>query len=301
VGLILYRKIQPETAGAGKFRGGAAVETVIAPHGASGNLLVTHYSQGHDHPTSKGVAGGYPSSVQGGAILRKAQLPSGDIPRSVDEITYESLEIVPAKGIAHMNEGDLFLSFCTGGSGFGDPLERTLDLVARDVERMAVAPELAARAYGVVVYDAGTVDAAATEKLRLQVRDESLQEAIVTGTKDRREAPGLAKRLLSIGEAVDVLEAPGGTVCACSKCGHVYGPGDADPKMGASYRHRRLEDISRLNRFAASAEEFVLREFFCPECALLIKSDVVRPEWAVEPDAELDLSSLVARPQREAA
>jgi N-methylhydantoinase B len=59
----------------------------------------------------------------------------------------------------------------SGGGGFGDPLERNAELVARDVADGMVSMQAAARDYGVIV-DPITfkVDAEATAKLRDEPR-----------------------------------------------------------------------------------------------------------------------------------
>jgi N-methylhydantoinase B len=62
------------------------------------------------------------------------------------------------------------LHFVTwGGGGWGDPLERESSLVALEVDRGLVTAA-GARRYGVVLAEDGTVDAAATETLRDQLR-----------------------------------------------------------------------------------------------------------------------------------
>ena len=58
-----------------------------------------------------------------------------------------------------------------GAGGWGDPLERPADLVARDVRRGLVSAEAAERDYGVVI-DGVRVDEAATAELRRGPRAE---------------------------------------------------------------------------------------------------------------------------------
>ena len=63
----------------------------------------------------------------------------------------------------------------TGGGGWGDPLEREVELVARDVTEGRVSPPAAESHYGVVLQaradlDGYDVDAAATAKLRADLR-----------------------------------------------------------------------------------------------------------------------------------
>jgi N-methylhydantoinase B len=67
-------------------------------------------------------------------------------------------------------EADDQLHFITwGGGGWGDPLERDPALVAREI-REGLVTSGGALAYGVVADMGGTVDAAATEALRTQIR-----------------------------------------------------------------------------------------------------------------------------------
>ncbi len=294
IGLILYRKLQPATAGAGRFRGGAGVETLIVPRDVD-SLMVAQYSQGHDHPASKGVYGGYPSSVQGTLILRGAHWQiedegGPDVPTSLDAVDLEYVEPVPAKGVLQLGPEDAVLSWCTGGSGFGDPLERSSALVAADVERLSVTRTMAQQLYGVVLNGEGQVESGATEALRQQLRRERLEHASPAAIPAIAGPDGAAGGVeLAIGDAVQVISDGPHTRCRCAKCGFVYGPAEIDPKMGAKHRDRKLEDISPLNRFAASKDVFVVREFFCPSCAVLIDAQVVRPDDAVTPDMELSL------------
>jgi len=82
------------------------------------------------------------------------------------------------------------LHFITwGGGGWGDPLERDPELVGKEIRQGLVTPN-GAKAYGVVADSEGVVDAAATEKLRAELR------------ADRGELP-----LFDYGPGIDVLRA----------------------------------------------------------------------------------------------
>jgi N-methylhydantoinase B len=60
----------------------------------------------------------------------------------------------------------------TGGGGYGDPLDREVERVWRDVRDEYVSVEQARRVYGVVVDpDTGAVDETATQELRAQLRN----------------------------------------------------------------------------------------------------------------------------------
>jgi N-methylhydantoinase B len=70
-------------------------------------------------------------------------------------------------GLTQLGPGDVITMDAAGGGGYGDPLERDPDLVARDVREEYVSPESAREDYGVVIDPAtGEVDRAATQELR---------------------------------------------------------------------------------------------------------------------------------------
>ena len=73
--------------------------------------------------------------------------------------------------------GDLLYFNTWGGGGWGDPYARDPELVRQDVERRLVTPE-GARRYGVVMSDDGSVDAAATEALRAELRSNRQELAL---------------------------------------------------------------------------------------------------------------------------
>jgi len=68
-----------------------------------------------------------------------------------------------------VKKGDLLYFNTWGGGGWGDPYERDPELVRQDVARRLVTVD-GARRYGVVIGDDGSVDTAATEALREQLR-----------------------------------------------------------------------------------------------------------------------------------
>ena len=62
--------------------------------------------------------------------------------------------------------GDRLIVEMPGGGGYGDPLSRDPDAVARDVRLGFVSIDAAQQEYGVVLDAAAQVDVAATESLR---------------------------------------------------------------------------------------------------------------------------------------
>lgn len=173
--LYLYRRIQPDTGGAGRFRGGATLSMMYVPHDVERIPTKIMHAIGIAQPGSAGIFGGYPSSTNQFVIKRgtdvRRRLAEGSIPSELDEIDGE-LEVYP-DSIVNTSQGadDVYRCVAMGGGGYLDPLDRDVELVLRDVVNGVVTPDHARDRYGVVVdVAAGVVDAAATERRRDQIR-----------------------------------------------------------------------------------------------------------------------------------
>lgn len=90
--------------------------------------------------------------------------------RKILERTDGSRQALPAKcdNVA-VSEGDVLHYFTWGCGGWGDPLQREPDVVARDV-RDGLVTAAGARRYGVVLDAHGDVDTCATDELRAKLR-----------------------------------------------------------------------------------------------------------------------------------
>jgi N-methylhydantoinase B len=78
--------------------------------------------------------------------------------------------LLPSKFNITIRKDDLFRHEVAGAGGYGDPLERDPAAVARDVRNEVVSREAARADYGVVVASDGRPDAAATARLRDDLR-----------------------------------------------------------------------------------------------------------------------------------
>jgi N-methylhydantoinase B len=132
----------PDTGGAGRFRGGLALERSWRCLTPDTSLVVRSDRQLH---APYGLAGG-----SGGAcsenVLRR---PDGSAERLAPMFS------------TTIQAGDVFHHRTAGGGGFGDPRERAPEAVAADVRDGKVSVGAAREQYGVVVRD-GEVDEAAT-------------------------------------------------------------------------------------------------------------------------------------------
>ena len=140
----------PDSGGAGKHRGGNGL-SVAYEFLADGQIAI-HDERWLTYPW--GVLGGDPGMRSTKRIVR----------------TDGSEEWLPAKcdGI-EVREGDVLYFNTWGGGGWGDPTEREAELIRADIERGLVTRD-GARRYGVVIADDGSVDSAATEALRAEMR-----------------------------------------------------------------------------------------------------------------------------------
>jgi N-methylhydantoinase B len=70
--------------------------------------------------------------------------------------------VLDSKGTYSVQRGDLVTTYLSGGGGYGDPLERSLDAVAADLRGGLLSATKAREAYGVICDEAGEIDRAAT-------------------------------------------------------------------------------------------------------------------------------------------
>ncbi|MEM1413063.1 MAG: hydantoinase B/oxoprolinase family protein [Pseudomonadota bacterium] len=140
----------PDSGGAGLHRGGNGLS--VAYRFLCDGTISVHDERWLTYPW--GVRGGAPGMRSTKRLVR----------------TDGSSEWLPSKaeGIK-VKAGDLLYFNTWGGGGWGDPYDRDAALVAADVAKGLVSAEGAKR-YGVVLDDAGTVDEAATESLREELR-----------------------------------------------------------------------------------------------------------------------------------
>lgn len=146
---IISHEYLKDSAGAGRWRGGLGVETVVRI-GADNTTMVV-FGDG-DQAAPFGLFGGKSS------ILNRISLtyPDGKVrvPLSKDIV-------------ADIPEGTIYHQIASGGGGFGDPLRRDVEQVAMDVRNDVCSPGAAERDYG-IVFKSGSikVDEKKTNRLR---------------------------------------------------------------------------------------------------------------------------------------
>ncbi|QLC26388.1 hydantoinase B/oxoprolinase family protein [Parasphingopyxis algicola] len=148
-----YRPIR-DSGGAGLHRGGGGIEKVY-------RLLQSGEISIHDDRETVppwGINGGLPGGTSSKWIIRNGSDKMEQIPSKIDNLPVEP--------------GDRIIFRTAGSGGWGDPLEREPDLVARDVQHDLLSTAKAEAEYGVVLSSDGAVDAKKTAALRASMRDE---------------------------------------------------------------------------------------------------------------------------------
>jgi N-methylhydantoinase B len=208
---------------------------------------------------------------------------AGLLPAGAGDLAASETVVLAAKALSAINEGDVVISGTPGGGGFGDPLRRDPDAVARDVLAGLVSEAAASGVYGVVA-PGGACDAPATELTRRELR-----AARVAGGSGAppAAAPGGVSRPVG-----DTLEAVG-ALLRCGACGAALGGYDADQRSLGVDRERPLGVLG--DRFAACDAEYVLREQSCPGCGTLFGVDVQQRGDPPLPGARLRGDALAGR------
>ncbi|MCD6726059.1 MAG: hydantoinase B/oxoprolinase family protein [Solirubrobacteraceae bacterium] len=188
--LYLGARVKPNTAGAGRRRGGSGWEAVRfawkTPFFETQNL--------GNGPVfiQAGLWGGYPGATGYRHNVRDTNMKElfgerlaypvfdGDPESSEMERLVTGRRDFDQRTLTlpeTMKEGDLYLSVYRGAAGLGDPLERELADVQADIDGNYLLPRLASSVYGAVVRD-GVVDVEASLALRERMRRERAEKSV---------------------------------------------------------------------------------------------------------------------------
>ncbi len=296
--LYLYRRERSDSGGHGRWRGGATIVSAWTGHG-SDEVYVSSGGMHQSVTQGLGLNGGLPST--GGRMWRAEDtgvldaFARGELPS-----TPEALRALgdggpppPKKFDNRMRPGDLFETMPQPGAGFGDPLLRDPDLVRSDLEQGRLSADEAVRVYGVRIVADGAVDAAASERLRQEIRAARLREA----RPPRALREGTARPDVRVTAVVDAGCGADGAVLACGRCAQVLGAADQGYRHGCCELEQPLTALGPYFEDPAQqvGAEIVLRIYLCPGCATQLDSEVCRPDDPPFEDVVLDADALRRR------
>lgn len=147
-----------DSAGAGKYRGGAGVRMEVEFVGP-GQIITMESSRTRE---------GSPGTNGGGSGSRQKQLRrnvNGDL-ETIGGLDDDGNWLPQMLGGVHFKAGESFVFESGGGGGWGDPFTRDAELVAADVRNEVVSRDRAEQDYGVVLTEDLQVDVEATQAAR---------------------------------------------------------------------------------------------------------------------------------------
>jgi N-methylhydantoinase B len=274
--LQIFRRQSRDSGGPGRFRGGVGIEFGLVPHRTPAPLTDIAVASGVSQPEGHGLCGGGPAAVKSNIVLRGtdiwAQFASGSLPTSADELRFASREVMEAKQRTELRRDDVHVSVAPGGGGYGDPLRRDPEAVARDVRAGLVSAEVAESIYGLVL-SGEQADVAETEARREQLRSARLAASRPVSADVKRDPVDGGELIHAVGDTLNAVGANGEKLICCAVCAQRLSRYDEDFKTGAVVRELPIDAVSPQNRLG-DVEAFVLREYSCPGCGTAIAIDV---------------------------
>jgi len=270
----LHRRLAPDTAGAGKFRGGVSAEVALTLGGIARAeaLVMTH---GAEVPNTMGLGGGWP-----GATVRQS-LGRGAIKDGRPRQDGQWEAFGPKPGLMEMTNRDVFSVTWQGGGGWGDPLEREPEAVARDLAAGWVSTGAAREIYGCIAND-GRVDAAATDAQRKSLREKRIGSPAHDRAKFTR-----GSTIGSISESLLIVRDDHGTHVA-TRAGYVLSTGNTRWRAGAVAS--TFDTLPPEYRIALH-RDLSVTAYYCPATGTLLSVDVHERGARPQDDVVLDLRS----------
>jgi N-methylhydantoinase B len=292
--LYLYRRLEADTGGPGRMRGGAGSAYAVVPHGVDRiDTVVPHFS-GTLQPESVGLAGGFPGATNQPLVFRDSRVhqrfADGVVPTAPEEI---GAPAEPLPGVAQitLHAGDVFAVVATGGGGWGDPLDRDPMAVAADVRAGLVTEQAARELYGVVLGMRGAADGAATvtidetstvavdetatvaERARIRERRSRRAEWHVQAGERPLGSPGSLGSLGPLGprtagpisDALEIVETGGARGVRCRACGRTT-PCGGDHRAALPSTSGPVSAAGPHVAPHGPTGRFELRAWYCPGC-----------------------------------
>jgi N-methylhydantoinase B len=287
--LILHRKENTDSGGAGKFRGGNSASVAFIPHGTT-HITQDTESSGAAIPTAPGLAGGYPANTNYYRFKRNTDVlqrfARQRLPDGIDEVEGQE-ELLQLRQIdIHQGPSDVYEVAFAAGAGYGDPLERDPEAVRKDVYLEDISPRAAREIFRVVLIGEGEdlrVDAAATAELRHRALIDRL------GREPRPYAGPRLPVMKHITEHLHLVQRNDAHWLTCSRCGQPLSPASENYKL---HCHRIVHPIQAASTLIGEPRRFIdeavqFRQFCCPACGGLIENEVCRASDDVLRDIEL--------------
>ena len=184
--LTLYRRQnRADAAGAGRYRSGVAAEEAWILHRT--DALDTQVYNNESFAKCQGLLGGNPGGRASFRLKRGSdigtRIAAGRIPRGLDEVKGEEVPLYWKGAAFPLDSTSVWETNLPNFAGYGDPLDRELAAVARDLREGKMTAEEALDVYGIVVNETGDVDTdkSRQERARLKLERLARSERCETG------------------------------------------------------------------------------------------------------------------------
>jgi N-methylhydantoinase B len=293
--LYLYRREMPESGGHGRWRGGCTLASAWVGHKtnestvASGGLIKS-VTQGIGLAGGRPATGGYQWHATDTAI--RDWFADGRLPRTPAELR----ELAPHGDFAEakrydnrLGVTDVFEVLPNPGAGYGDPLDRDVELVVEDHRNGRITTEELTSVYGVALDVDGRVDVDASDTTRAALRAGRLAAAKSPRIPCAGRSDPDPSSPQQIVDGVACVEDPDGHWLVCAACSQRLGGATEGYRHGCAENERRLADLGPL--FSDPERDtgvgLVLRTFLCPGCGVALDTQICREDDDPYVDARL--------------
>jgi N-methylhydantoinase B len=266
---VLWRRFAVNSGGAGRNRGGMAMEQGYTLWGA--DHFGGHVFMAAVELPARGFAGGYPGGAGRSAVIRNSdvltQIDNGRLPSAPEKLNGE-LEVLPAKASnVPLRRGDVYWAISSGGGGLGDPFHRPPEQVARDLYEGRITRSAAEVLYGAVIdEDNGSLSVDAE---RTWVNRDRIRADLVPGKRGLLQDVGTGGA--PFGVIVD------GDQWICAHCGAGLGGTEQEWKTRVNRHQRPLAEVfeTAQTQIRGRREQTAyMDERYCPACASCLSVDI---------------------------
>jgi N-methylhydantoinase B len=264
--LVLWRREEPDSGGAGRQRGGVSASIAMTPYGTQIPAALVLSSSGMATSQNLGLAGGAPGNLGRNAVVRGVNvldvLKGGLIPSSLEEVG-GSIENAQCLSHGALAPGEVAFLHCQGGGGYGDPLRREPALVAADVASGRVSMRAARSLYAVACSADGRADLEMSGQLRSQALDARRAGSRMPGGRIETYRAGES---LPMDDNIAIGSSPDERI-TCRHCARVLAGADATLELALRDSPSRDAGPSVVVDPAFLVDDpIVFREYFCPGC-----------------------------------
>jgi N-methylhydantoinase B len=285
--LYLYMRETPDSGGAGRYARGNSLEIAVKLHGAE-ELTVASVSGDVAVPGTPGLYGGRSGVTNRAAWLRDTDIErafeQGQMPHTLEQIGghAEGLPPISAGETWRAGTGTVVQYRVSGSAGYGDPLDRELELLEEDLDLNYVSRQAAEKTYG-VVFDEDEIDAGATKRNRAAVREQRLAEfdAPVHAFDAVPELATPQGGGLLLAETVEARTGTDGELyAACVACGVALAPAREPIKEWLPQETLPAQDISPAQQDPEELVDgpFEFRLWCCHGCGRLVDTEISRAD-----------------------